>query len=137
MLSSWLSLSTCQSLPGLGQFVISFELLGFTLSGLLLAKIRFLVVMLVWEWSVLVVLPFSASSVATPEFLDFYWLGRAMNVTLPTSEGGVVNLFVVYGYQGAEEDAEKLLLTDRLLEAVLAEAQVVCGGQPLLIAGDF
>ena len=60
-----------------------------------------------------------------------------MNVTLPTSEGGVVNLLVVYGYQGAEEDAEKLLLTDRLLEAVLAEAQVVCGGQPLLIAGDF
>ena len=27
-------------------------------------------------------------------------------------------------------------LTDRLLEAVLAEAQVVCVGQPMLIAGD-
>ena len=30
-------------------------------------------------------------------------------------------MFVVYGYQGAEEDAEKLRLTDRLLQAVLAE----------------
>ena len=43
----------------------------------------------------------------------------------------------MYGYQGAEEDAEKLSLTDRLLQAVLAEAQVVCVGQPMLIAGDL
>ena len=42
----------------------------------------------------------------------------------------MVHLFVVYGYQGAEEDADKLRLTDRLLQAGLAEAQVV-------IAGDF
>ena len=49
----------------------------------------------------------------------------------------MVHLFVVYGYQGAEEDAEKLQLTDRLLQAVLAEAQVVCIGQPMLIAGDL
>ena len=49
----------------------------------------------------------------------------------------MVHLFVVYGYQGAEEDAEKLRLTDRLLQAVLAEAQVVCIGQPMLIAGDL
>ena len=49
----------------------------------------------------------------------------------------MVHLFVVYGYQGAEEDAEKLQLTDRLLQAVLAEAQVVCVGQPILIVGDL
>ena len=49
----------------------------------------------------------------------------------------MVHLFVVYGYQGAEEDAEKLRLTDHLLQAVLAEAQVVCIGQPMLIAGDL
>ena len=30
-----------------------------------------------------------------------------------------------------------LQLTDKLLQAVLAEAQVVCIGQPLLIAGDL
>ena len=49
----------------------------------------------------------------------------------------MVHLFVVYGYQGAEEDAEKLRLTDRLLQAVLAETQVVCVGQPMFIAGDL
>ena len=43
----------------------------------------------------------------------------------------------MYGYLGAEEDSEKLLLTDKLLRAVLLEAQVVCVGQPLLIAGDL
>ena len=47
------------------------------------------------------------------------------------------HLFVVHGYQGAEEDPHKLQLTDKLLQAVLAEAQVVCIGQPLLIAGDL
>ena len=34
--------------------------------------------------------------------------------------GGVVHLIVVHGYQGAEEDAEKLSLTDKLLQAVPA-----------------
>ena len=33
--------------------------------------------------------------------------------------------------------AEKLHLTDKLLQAVLAEARVVCTGQPVLIAGDL
>ena len=46
------------------------------------------------------------------------------------------SLFVVHGYQGAEEDAAQLLLTDKLLQAVLAEAQVVSIGQPMLIAVD-
>ena len=45
--------------------------------------------------------------------------------------------FVVYGYQGVEEDADQLLITDKLLQAVLAETQVVCVGQPMLIAGDL
>ena len=36
-----------------------------------------------------------------------------------------------------EEDADKLQHIDRLLQAVLAEAQVVCIGQPMLIAGDL
>ena len=60
-----------------------------------------------------------------------------MRVVLPTGDGGVVHLFVVRGYQGSEEDSEKLSLTDKLLRAVLAEGQVVCVGSPLLIAGDF
>ena len=64
-------------------------------------------------------------------------MGRILRTTLLTAHGGVVYLFVVYGYQGAEEDAEKLQLTDKLLQAVLVEAQVVCFGQPMLIAGDL
>ena len=49
----------------------------------------------------------------------------------------MVHLFVVYGYQVAEEDAEKIRLTDHLFQAVLVEAQMVCIGQPMLIAGDL
>ena len=41
------------------------------------------------------------------------------------------------GNRGAVEDSEKLQLTDKLLQAVLAESQVVCVGQPLLAAGDL
>ena len=81
--------------------------------------------------------PLSLPSFVTPQFQEFFRLGRVLRTTLPTSQGGVVHLFVVYGYQGAEEDAEKLPLTDQLLQAVLAEAQVVCVGQPMLIAGDL
>ena len=81
--------------------------------------------------------PLSLPSFVTPQFQEFFSLGRVLRTTLPTSQGGVVHLFIVYGYQGVEEDAEKLRLTDRLLQAVLAEAQVVCLGQPLLIAGDL
>ena len=76
-------------------------------------------------------------SFVTTEFKEFFRLGRVLRTTLPTGKGGVVHLFVVFGYQGAEEDADKLRLTDKLLQAVLAEAQVVCIGQLLLIAGDL
>ena len=81
--------------------------------------------------------PLSLPSFVTPQFQEFFRLGRVLRTTLPTAQGGVVHLFVVYGYQGAEEDAEKLRLTDRLLQAVLAEVQIVCVGQPMLIAGDL
>ena len=64
-------------------------------------------------------------------------MGRVLRTTLPTGGVGVVHLFVVYVYQGAEEDADQLQLTDRILQAVLAEAHVVCIGQPMLIAGDL
>ena len=77
--------------------------------------------------------PLSLPSLVTPQFQEFFRLGRVLRTTLPTARGGVVHLFVVYGYQGAEEDAEKLRLTDRLLQAVLAEAQIVCVGQPMLL----
>ena len=81
--------------------------------------------------------PLSLPSCVTPQFEEFFRLERVLRTTLPTGKGGLVHLFVVYGYQGAEEDAEKLKLTEKLLQAVLAEAQVVCVGQPLPIAGDW
>ena len=81
--------------------------------------------------------PLSLPSFVTPQFQEFFRLGRALRTTLPTAQGGVVHLLLVYGYQGAEEDAHQLQLTDRILQAVLAEAQVVCVGQPMLIAGDL
>ena len=83
------------------------------------------------------VAPLSLPSFVTPQFQEFFRLGRVLRTTLPTAQGGVVHLFVVYGYQGPEEDAEKLRLTHSLLQAVLVEAQIVCIGQPMLIAGDL
>ena len=41
------------------------------------------------------------------------------------------------GYQGVENDPEKLQLTDHLFTAVLAEARMCCCGQPVILAGDF
>ena len=76
-------------------------------------------------------------SFVTPQFQKFFRLGRVLRTTLPTGKGGVVHLFVVYGYQGTEEDSDQLSLTDKLLQAVLAEAHAVCIGQPMLIAGDL
>ena len=82
--------------------------------------------------------PLSLPSFVTPQFQEFFRLGRVLRTTLPTAQGGVVHLFVVYGYQGAEEDADTIAdLLIGFLQAVLAEAQVVCVGQPMLIAGDL
>ena len=81
--------------------------------------------------------PLSLPSFVTPQFLKFFRLGRVLRTNLPNGKGGLVHPFVVYGYQEAEEDADQLLLTDKLLQAVHAGAQVVCIGQPLLIAGDL
>ena len=83
------------------------------------------------------ILPLSLPSFVTPQLKEFFRLGRVLRTTLPTAQGGVVHLFVVYGYQEAEEDADRLLLTNKILQAVLAGAQVVFIGQPMLIAGDL
>ena len=51
-------------------------------------------------WLVLEVPLLSLPSFFTPEFYEFFRLGRVLRVTLPTGKRGVVHLFVVYGYQG-------------------------------------
>ena len=45
--------------------------------------------------------PLSLPSFVTPQFQEFFRLGRVLRTTLPTAQGGVVHLFVVYGYQDA------------------------------------
>ena len=81
--------------------------------------------------------PLSLPTLLDPSFKEFFRFGRAMRVILPLGDGGVVHLFVIYGYQGAENDPEKLQLTDHLFAAVLAEARMCCCGQPVILAGDF
>ena len=78
--------------------------------------------------------PLSYPSLVAAENRDLYRSARATRVTIPTGMGCVVRLFVVYGYQEAEEDSVKLALFDRLLKAVLAE---VCVGQHMVTVGDF
>ena len=45
--------------------------------------------------------PLSLPSFVTPQFKEFFRLGRVWRTTLPTGKGGVVHLFVVCGYQGS------------------------------------
>ena len=82
-----------------GQCVINSVGLVVILCGLLLARIMLLVVMLGSELLVLVVLPQSLPSLVTPQFQEFFRLGRVLRTILPTGKGGVVHLFVVYGYR--------------------------------------
>ena len=81
--------------------------------------------------------PLSLPTLLDSSFKEFFRLGRAMRVFLPLGNGGVVHLFVVYGYQGSDNDPEKLQLTEHLFAAVLAEARLCCAGQPVVLAGDF
>ena len=72
---------------------------------------------------------------ATAPFRRFSDCGRAIRCLLPVG-CRLMNLVVLYGYQGAHADAE-LALTEQLFDAALAELAVVARGQPRLIAGDF
>ena len=83
------------------------------------------------------VISLHGATLSLPTLLEFFRIGRDMRVILPLGNGGVVHLFVIYGYQGAENDPEKLQLTEHLFAAVLAEAGMCCAGQPVILAGDF
>ena len=83
--------------------------------------------------------PISLPSIVTVGFSEFFRLGRVLRCHLPVSEGRVIHLVVVYGFQGAstDPDPEKLWLTEKLLDAVLCKLAVVASGQPCLIVGDL
>ena len=55
----------------------------------------------------------------------------------PLGNGWLMHLVVAYGFQVADDDAEKLSLTNELFDAVMSELAVVGRGQPCVIAGDF
>ena len=67
----------------------------------------------------------------------FFDCGRALRCLLPVSSGRLLHLVVLYGYQGADGDVERLSLTDQLFDAALGELRVVALDQPCLIVGEF
>ena len=81
--------------------------------------------------------PLALPSFATAQFKSFFDCGRAVRCSLPLASGRFLHLFVLYGYQGADTDAEQLALTDQLFDAALGELHVVASGQPCLLVGDF
>ena len=81
--------------------------------------------------------PFSLPSFATAQFQRFFDCGRAVRCLLPLGRNRFLNLVVLYGCQGADADAEQLVLTYQLFDAAFAELAVVARGSPCLLAGDF
>ena len=79
----------------------------------------------------------SLPTFATAQFQRLFDCGRAVRCLLPLGSGRFLNLVVLYGYQGADTDAEQLALTEQLFDAALAELAVVARGSPCLLAGDF
>ena len=81
--------------------------------------------------------PLASPSFATAQFKSFFDCGRAVRCMLPLASGRFLHLFVLYGYQGADADAEQLALTEQLFDAALGELSVVARGQPCMLVGDF
>ena len=73
----------------------------------------------------------------TAQFKSFFDCGRAVRCLLPLASGRFLHLCDLYGYQGADTDAEQLALTDQMFDAALGELHTVAYGQPCLLVGDF
>ena len=81
--------------------------------------------------------PLALPTLVTSQFKSFFDCGRALRCLLPLASGRFLHLFVLYGYQGADSDAEQLALTDQSFDAALGELHAVALGQPCLLVGDF
>ena len=81
--------------------------------------------------------PISLPTFATAQFRRFFDYGRALRCLIPLGSGRFMHLVVVYGYQGANVDAEQLALIDQLFGAAFGDLSVVARGQPCLLVGDF
>ena len=71
--------------------------------------------------------PLALPTFATAQFKAFFDCGRAVRCLLPLASGRFLHLFVLYGFQGADSDAEQLSLTEQLFDAALGELSVVAG----------
>ena len=81
--------------------------------------------------------PLALPTFATAQFRGFFDCGRAVRRMLPLGSGCLMHLVVLYGYQGADADAEQLALTEQLFDAGFGELSVVARVQPCLLVGDF
>ena len=81
--------------------------------------------------------PLALPTFATTGFGRFFALGSALRCVLPLGSGRFMHLVVLYGYHGADSNAECLNLTNQLFEAALGDLAVVARRQPCLIVGDF
>ena len=61
--------------------------------------------------------PLSLPTFATAQFKRFFDCGRAVRCMVPLGSGRFMHLVVLYGFQGADSDAEQLSLTDHLFDA--------------------
>ena len=52
--------------------------------------------------------PLALPTFATAQFKSFFDSGRAVRCMLPLASGRFLHLFVLYGYQGAGTDAERV-----------------------------
>ena len=81
--------------------------------------------------------PVSLPTFTTAQFMRFFDYSRAIRCMLPLGAGRFMHLVVLYGYQGADTDAEQLALTEQLFDAALGELGVVAPAQLCLKVGDF
>ena len=81
--------------------------------------------------------PLLLATSATQEFREWVRLGRVLRSVISVGGGRVVHFVVVYGFQGADRDREKLARTERLFQDVMCELRIVSDGNPFLLLGDF
>ena len=81
--------------------------------------------------------PVAMPTFATAQFKFFLSVVVPLGVSFPLVVVGFMHLVVLYGYQGANSDAEQLALTEQLFDAALGELCVVARGQPCMLVGDF
>ena len=104
--------------------VAEHRLRGWLLSGRLLLRILPMLVMLVQGVLVLRVLQSLCLSLILRSSIVFFDYGRAVRCMLPLGHGGFLHMVVLHGNQGADREAEKLALTDQLLDAALGRLHV-------------